>query len=216
MSNITYEVIKDEKVLINKINNLENLAREELMKNKSLLIEDLFFYSAIDKSLKLIDSFIFALSQRNLTVLASLTRIQLDCILRTYASTLVKSSNKFCEDVLLHNKQINKIKGIDGKNLTDFHLCELLGDALHLDLQKLYNQISGFVHFSSNSFKNISRIKDNKFLEILVSKQNFSEDAESYQRLSLELANHFYYFGKILIEVVFRSWLKQKENNNLN
>lgn len=215
MSNISYEIIKDEKLLIEKINSLESLARQELMKNKSLHIEDLFLCSAIDKSIKLIDSFLFALRQRNITVLASLTRIQLDCVLRTFALTLVKSSDKFCEEVLLHNKQINKIIGIDGKKLTDFHLCELLGDILHLDIQRLYSQISGFVHFSSSSFRNISRTKDNK-LEILISKQNFTEDLESYQRLSLELANHFYYFGRILIEVIFRSWLNQKEHDNLN
>ena len=72
------------------------------------------------------------------------------------------------------------------------------------------------MHLSSNSFKNISRIKDNKYLEILVGKQNFSEDAEHYERLSLELANHFYCFGRILIEVLFHSWLNQKENDCLN
>jgi len=29
--------------------------------------------------------------------------------------------------------------------------------------------------------------------------------------LSIELANHFYYFGKILITVIVRSWQRQKE-----
>ncbi len=216
MSKISYTIIKNEKLLADKIMGLENLAKEELMKLKSLYIEDLFFMSAIDKTLKLIDSFLFALSQKNITVLACLTRIQLDCVLRTYATTLVKDSSKFCEDVLLNEKQINKFFGIDGEKLTDSYLCKSLGKVLDLDIKGLYAKISGYVHLSSSNFKHISRIKDENVVEFFVSKQNFIEDKDNYQRLSMELANHFYFFGRILIEVFLRSWLIQKEKDKLN
>ena len=52
---------------------------------------------------------------------------------------------------------------------------------------------------------------DNGFT-MTISKNNQNELSETYERLSIELANHFYYFGKILIIVFIRSWQEQKED----
>lgn len=90
-----YKLIKDKEKIIKKIDSLEGIAREYIMKIDDLYIEDLFFVSIIDKSMKLIDSFLFALNDNNITVLATLTRIQLDCSIRAFASTMVKDSNSF-------------------------------------------------------------------------------------------------------------------------
>ena len=50
----------DESVIIDKINSLLTLAKLTLAGNQDLYFKDLFFWSAIDKSLKLIDTFLFA------------------------------------------------------------------------------------------------------------------------------------------------------------
>lgn len=57
MKKIKYNFIKDEAELILKINNLDKIANEYLIKIEDLHMEDLFFMSVIDKSIKLIDSF---------------------------------------------------------------------------------------------------------------------------------------------------------------
>lgn len=212
---IEYKNIANEQELIERINELEKLARAELMRMESLYVEDFFLISAVDKSMKLINSFLFALSERNLTVLAILTRVQMDCVLRSYASTLVSNSGDFCDKVLCENVQINTLCDSNGKKMTDKFLCKSLGNVLQLNVYELYKAVSGFVHFSSNSFKNISNIKDGKYLDMLIGKENNPQIKASYEKHSLSLANNFYYFGRILIEGILRSWFNQKERDGI-
>ena len=129
--------------------------------------------------------------------------------------SLVKDSTKFCDDVVYKKRQINEIKCSDGNKLSDNYICKSLGAVLDLDIQNLYQKISGFVHLSADSFINIAKVEAGKYLQVLVSKGNLPDNAKHYERLSLELANHFYYFGRILIEFIFCSWLRQKEKNKL-
>lgn len=214
--NIKFEFYKDEQVIKEKINYLETLARERVCKIESLHIEDLYFMSAIDKSIKLIDSFLFAFDQRNITVLAALTRIQLDCVLRTYATTLVKNSTDFCNKVLYDKTIISRYSDSKGKSLTDKYLCENLGKLLNMDVYDIYSKTSGFIHFSSDSFHNIARAHDDEQIELFISKTIRNEDEHTYIRLSIELANDFYFFGKILIELVLESWLLQIKREKRN
>ena len=141
LSILEYDFIDDEFEIKAKINSLDKDAKIYLMQIHDLYIEDLFFMSAIDKSIKLINSFLFALEERNITVLATLTRIQMDCVLRTYASTLVQDSKDFCESVLYDNVPINKIKDRNNKNLTDKYLCELLGKYLNQPIYESYKNM---------------------------------------------------------------------------
>ena len=92
MSKFKYQFIKNEDELRVKINNWDKVANSYLIEIKDLYMEDLFFMSVIDKSIKLIESFLFALDKRNLTVLATLTRVQMDCTMRSFATTMVSDS----------------------------------------------------------------------------------------------------------------------------
>ena len=105
-----YSFIKDERAIVKKIESLVELSQCEARKIYELYDEDLYFLSIIDKSLKLIDSFLFALKYRNITVLAIFTRVQIDCALRAYAVSLVNNSGEFCNKVLIKKAQINKEK----------------------------------------------------------------------------------------------------------
>lgn len=211
MSNIQYDYFKDESTIVDKINSLVDLMKNELKETQDMYMEDLYLWSAIDKSLKLINSFLFALKQRNITVLAALTRIQMDCVLRTYATTLVSNSGEFCKKVLFENAQINLLTDTNNKRLTDKYLCESLSSVLKLPLYELYQKVCGYVHFSSSSFFNATRTDGDNGFTMSISKNNRDDLSETYERLSIELANHFYYFGKILITVIVRSWRNQKE-----
>ncbi len=157
MSIVKYQFYSDEDVLKAKIDNLDKVANSYLLQISDLYMEDLFFMSVIDKSIKLIDTFLFALEKRNLTVLATLTRVQIDCTARAFATTLVSDSSDFCKAVLLDNVQINKLKDKNNKKLSDKYLCESLGTYLNLPVYDLYEKVCGFVHFSSSSFHSIAK-----------------------------------------------------------
>ena len=203
----------NELVVIDKINSLLSLAKSTLNEEQDLYFKDLYFWAAVDKSLKLIDSFLFAFEQRNITVLAALTRIQIDCVLRTFATTLVDDSEDFCKKVLCDEQQINNIKDQTGRKMTDKYLCESLGEFLDLPVYDLYKKISGYIHFSSSSFYNSVRTTGVNSIVMKISKENITGDEATYKRLSIELANQFYYFGRILIECIVASWIIRKRND---
>lgn len=214
MSKIKYQFIEDENELQNKINSLEKIAKKYLLEIEELYMEDLFFMSVIDKSIKLIDCFLFALNKRNITVLATLTRVQMDCTIRAFATTIVKDSGEFCKAILINNERIDKLQDIDNKALTDKHLCKKLGSYLDLPIYDLYKQVCGYVHFSSNSFHNIARAHEKYDITMFISRNNREEDEKEFERMSIELANHFLFFGSVLIEDIFVSWIEQKRRWN--
>ena len=213
MSIVKYQFYSDEDVLKAKIDNLDKVANSYLLQISDLYMEDLFFMSVIDKSMKLIDTFLFALEKRNLTVLATLTRVQIDCTARAFATTLVSDSGDFCKAVLLDDTQVNRLKDITNRKLTDKYLCESLGTYLNLPVYDLYEKVSGFVHFSSDSFHSIAKAHEAYDITLLIERNNREEDKEAFERLSIELANQFYFFGSVLIEDIFASWLRQKNES---
>ena len=213
MSIVKYQFYSDEDVLRAKIDNLDKVANSYLLQISDLYMEDLFFMSVIDKSIKLIDSFLFALEKRNLTVLATLTRVQIDCTARAFATTLVSDSGDFCKAVLLDDIQVNRLKDITNRKLTDKYLCESLGTYLNLPVYDLYEKVCGFVHFSSDSFHSIAKAHEAYDITLLIGRNNRDEDKETFERLSIELANQFYFFGSVLIEDIFASWLRQKNES---
>ena len=205
---------EDEEEIVDKINSLEKMAQKthEMGIIQELCFEDLYFWAVVDKSLKLIDSFLYAFKARNITVLAMLTRTQIDCVLRSYASTLVDDSNEFCKKVLNEDIRINRTKSRSGDKMTDAYLCKVLGEYIGLPVYDLYQRVSGYVHFSASSFYNAIHTEGKNGFVMKMSKYNQEEFSNEYRRLSIELANHFYYFGKLLIECIWKSWIQQKAN----
>lgn len=205
-----YQNIKDENELQNQINRLEKIANTYLLEINELYMEDFFFMSVIDKSIKLIDCFLFALNKRNITVLATLTRVQMDCAMRAFATTLVNDSGDFCKAILINNQRIDRLKDINNKALTDKYLCEKLGSYLDLPIYDLYEKVCGYVHFSSSSFHNIARAHEKYDITMFISRNNREEDEKEFEKMSIELANNFLFFGSVLIEDIFVSWIEQK------
>ncbi len=210
MSIIKFKMINDVNELIAEINDLERLARKYILQIEGLYTEDFFFISLIDKSIKLINSFLFALDEKNITVLAVLTRVQIDCAARAFAASLVEDSGEFCKGVIFEDKALNQLVDKNNKKLTDKHLCKELGKYLELPVYELYSKVCGFVHFSSISFYSIAKADQGNSINMLIGRNNREDDYETYMRLSIELANQFLFFGKVLIEELFASWLTQK------
>lgn len=210
MNEIKYKFLKNENELKDKIDILDKMAKSQLVKVKELYIEDLYFMSLIDKSIKLIASFLFAFGKRNITVLATLTRVQIDCTLRAFATTMVDDSSDFCKAILVDSKKVNELKDKHNRKMTDRYLCECVGEYLNLPVYDLYKKVSGFVHFSSDSFYNISKAHEKYDISMFISRKNREEDRESFERISIELANQFLFFGLVLIEDIFYTWIEQK------
>ena len=172
MSKIKYQFIENEDELRTKIDNLDKVANSHLLEIKDLYFEDLFFMSIIDKSIKLIDSFLFALDKSNLTVLATLTRVQMDCAMRSFATSMVSDSGDFCKTILIDDVRINTLVDTSNHKLTDKYLCEALGTYLNLPVYDLYKKVCGFVHFSSDSFHNIAKAQEEYDLTMLIGRNN--------------------------------------------
>ena len=207
--------LKTDKEIRERINGLELSARELLMQMKDLRIEDLYFMSAIDKSIKLIDPFLYSYRTKNIEVMAVLTRMQMDCVMRTYALSLVSNSSEFCKSVLIEHKEVHRIKDRQNHKLDDKYMCEKLGEYLKLPVYQLYQITCEFIHFSSRSFNRIAKAEENYHLSIYISKKNRPEDVKECKRLSKELANQFFYFGYVLQNKLLQAWLDQLEREAL-
>lgn len=208
--------LKTDKEIREKINGLETSARSLLLQTKDLHIEDLFFMSVIDKSIKLIDPFLYAYKTKNIDVLATLTRIQIDCVIRTYATTLVDNSSLFCQKILFDHVEFHKLQDKNGHKLTDKFMCEKLGEYLGLPVYDLYKLTCEFIHFSGTSFDRIAKAEEDYNITLFISKKNRPEDKETFKRFSKELANQFYYFGYVLQHKLVQAWYDQLETEAQN
>lgn len=203
----TYDEVREE------IACLEKRARECMLqkgKKISLTFEVLYFMAAVDKSIKLIDSFLYAMEKNNITVLAILTRVQMDCVFRTYALTLVGDRDELAKEVLLNHKRMNMIKDKEGKKFTDKYMAERVGEWLNLPVYELYEKVCGFVHFSDTNFHTmIDSCNQSGFSMLSLTREYPPEKEKEFRRLTLELANQFLFFGNLLINDLFDTWVKQ-------
>ncbi len=101
----TYKYIDDEIVLKRNIDNLEQLAKDELLKKGEkieLEIQDMYFWAA-------------------------LTRMEIEIVARVYGITLVENQTKFCEDIIINKRAaLLKIR----LSLTAFLVSSLFIDSI--------------------------------------------------------------------------------------
>ena len=125
MDNIEYE-----KILNTRLNGV-SLVRKELIGiskkiiGDSLYMEDLFFTSAIDRSVALLDGLASMLQLRNLTCAGIILRSQLDNCMRVFAAFIAEDRKKFIED-FMDGKKISQMKDNQGNKMTDVNLRKRL------------------------------------------------------------------------------------------
>jgi len=126
----TYKYIDDEIVLKRNIDNLEQLAKDELLRKGEkieLEIQDMYFWAALDKTIKMLDSYLYVYDRKNITVLAALTRMEIEIVARVYGITLVENQTKFCEDIIINKRAaLLKIR----LSLTAFLVSSLFIDSI--------------------------------------------------------------------------------------
>lgn len=160
MDNIEYE-----KILNTRLNGV-SLVRKELIGiskkiiGDSLYMEDLFFTSAIDRSVALLDGLATMLQLRNLTCAGIILRSQLDNCMRVFAAFIAEDRKKFIED-FMDGKKISQMKDNQGNKMTDVNLRKRLSQYDN-QLDTVYQNSSGYVHLSNKAFFMSTTIPEDK------------------------------------------------------
>lgn len=212
-----YLIKKTDKDLRETVNNIKGLSykntSEMLEAGYGMLNIDLLFLGSIAKLNDLIDPMIFAMEQNNITVAAALTRMAMDCCLRTYASSLVKDADDFVSKCILSENQINKYKDAKGKELSDRYLCEVFGTRFDLPIYDVYKKVCNYVHLSSRAFLDKAKVFGDGEFEFHIG--GFSDNKE-YTRICNELGQQFFFFSMVLIDFILVQWTKQKIRETTN
>ena len=115
----------------------------------------------------------------NMGIARSLLRMHIDTSLRFSAAWHVKEPHQFARAVI-KGERLNKLKSLTGERLTDSHLVQL-HKAKHSWLPAVYEQLSGYVHFSGAHIADaIEDVRDESdTIQFLISNQdlNFPESS---------------------------------------
>lgn len=112
----------------------------------SVFPADLIVAGATQRSLMLTKGFVAMVKSRNALCAGALLRLQVDNILRLYASSLYPSSSETLM-AFLEDRPLHELKAPDGKRLTDAELCKRVG-AIYPWVPAVYKETCSFVHFS--------------------------------------------------------------------
>jgi hypothetical protein len=149
---------------------------------------DLLAQAVLHRSLMLTSGFADLIEKHNYTCAAPLVRLQIDNALRFFASTLVDDPHDFAVRVVVKGERLDRVKDRDGKQMRDWYLKEKLAE-IYPWVEDVYDETSGFVHFSHKHFYSSSRLSEDGNLQFLmpsephdafVSEDDFEEAAFAF------------------------------------
>ena len=108
----------------------------------TLYKEDLFFTSALDRSVALLDGIVNMLKERNLSCVGILVRSQIDNCMRIFAAFIAKDKIAFM-DGFIQGKKISDFKDDRGNKMKDVVLRERL-EAYDSQISEVYKKSSGY------------------------------------------------------------------------
>ena len=158
---------------------------------QTLIKEDLFFCAALDRSVQLSEGFIVLLQERNLSCAGALLRLQMDNCMRTYAAFIAADKDAVI-DCIIHGRKIRDQVDVDGKKMTDANLKKKMA-AFNASFPAVYDQASGYVHFSDMAFYQTVVSIDDSTIEWQIGQAL----QERFNPLLLEAADAFIHFTKI-------------------
>ena len=120
---------------------------------------DLLAYGAIKRSLSTTSAISQMVASWNMVSARALLRIHIDTALRFSAAWLVEHPHDFALKVV-GGHQIDRLKDQSGSKLTDAYLVKTRA-AEYQWLPKVYESLSGYIHFSSSHvFDSVARLGD--------------------------------------------------------
>jgi hypothetical protein len=127
---------------------LLKLVKQLIEKNDGeMYFSDLYLIGAMKRTIALSQGFRNHIRERNFTCASTLMRAQLDTALRVNAMWFCGDPEKFTSEVL-RGDPINKIKGVEGKRLTDAYLAEKLTETYPW-VSEVYKNLCDVGHFSA-------------------------------------------------------------------
>lgn len=140
---------------LEELNDKLNQVGLEIFKNetdKKLLSKPSHFtFSIIHRAIELNRGFKTLTDSNNWITAINLIRLQADNCMRLFALSLVQDRLDFYNRVL-EGEHIRNIKDAEGKNMIDLHLSLKL-EELYPGFRQLYENTSGFIHFSNEHMK---------------------------------------------------------------
>lgn len=118
-----------------------------------------FVFSIVHRGIELNRAFKTLAEANNWITAINLLRLQADNCMRLFALSLVKDRLDFYNRIQ-NGEHIRNIEDAEGKKMSDFYLSQKL-DSLYPGFRLLYENTSGFIHFSNEHMKlNTDRIDD--------------------------------------------------------
>ena len=133
----------------------------------TLLQVDLGFAALLNRSQQLTDGFIAMVKARNLTCVAALLRLQLDNCMRLYALYIAEDRKGFINS-LMDGGKIDKLRDKSGQQMQDWYLKKEL-TKLDPRFSTVYDNTSGYIHFSGKAFYQAVSAGEDNTLEFQVS-----------------------------------------------
>lgn len=139
--------------------------------------------SIISRSTSLIKSFELLFISKIYSTAISLIRLQIDNCLRLFAMSLCNP--EYLLDEITKGNSVRNLNDRDGKQMTDTYLIKKL-DKIMPSFKVLYEETSGFIHFSNEHLKSNNKItqKDgNLHLKTLIGGEFELSEAEKIKYL---------------------------------
>jgi hypothetical protein len=178
--------------------------------NNAIFPLDLLAVAVFKRSLSLIRGFILLIENENFICAIPLIRLQLDNVLRFYASFIVKEPHKFATDILdgLH---IRNMKDIDGNKMTDRYLVEKMSKEFEW-IKSIYEKTSGYIHLSNEHiFDSFKTNKSNSDLKLSISITDKDEDVNVQTKI--DAVNTMCHITELLLKYL-HGWTWTKDNPN--
>jgi len=177
----------------------------------TLYKEDLFFTSALDRSVALLDGIMNMLKERNLSCVGILVRSQIDNCMRIFAAFIAEDKTAFI-DGFFKRKKISDFKDDCGNIMKDVVLRKRL-EAYDSQISEVYKKSSGYIHLSDMAFYSSVCAKDNYRIEFSVGLPIREEANE----ILLEGADAFIHYTLLehrLLQAVVESKERVDKNSN--
>ena len=127
----------------------------EISKNNGISHIGHYAASIVSRSVSLIKSFELLFNNKIYSTAISLIRLQIDNCLRLYAISLCNP--EYLLEEVKKGKSVRSLKDRDGIKMQDVYLINKL-DEIMPSFKSLYEETSGFIHFSNEHLKSNNKI----------------------------------------------------------
>lgn len=165
---------------------------------------DLLIFAALNRSKLNIHGFMTLIELDNYFAAIPFVRMQLDSVLRLFATTLVDNRSELAQKIL-DGESIRKIKDRNGSKMTDAYLLEKYS-AHEPWTVKVHDSGSGFIHLSNKHiFGLFGELKDDNRFEIRIgpTQDNIPEE------FRIEAVDAITHITKLIIGLC-KQWLNER------